>query len=194
MAKKIYQVRITLKGSNPRIWRRLLVPSDLSLNDFHKVIQTSMGWTNSHLHQFVKNKTFYTVRSPEAEDFWYESNNVDYKGMVVSDLLKAENENIIYEYDFGDSWMHDVLLEKILPYDQKHQQPVCLDGAMNFPPEDVGGLPGFYQMLEALQDPQHEDYEEYMEWLGEIYDPEYFDREEINELLKEEDYGCIELE
>ncbi|MBP8960190.1 MAG: plasmid pRiA4b ORF-3 family protein [Bacteroidales bacterium] len=82
MTNKIYQVKITLIDSRPKIWRRLLIPSDLLLSDFHKVIQTSMGWTNSHLHQFIKNGTFYTERMPN-DDLWYELNNVDYKKMKV---------------------------------------------------------------------------------------------------------------
>ena len=104
-----YQILISLKDSESKIWRRILISSELSLSDFHKVIQTTMGWTNSHLHQFVKNDTFYTVRM--GDDYsWEEMNNVDYKGMKVSDLLLNEKEIIIYEYDFGDGWMHDIIL------------------------------------------------------------------------------------
>ena len=77
MTKKIYQIQIALKGFKPKIWRRLLIPSDLLLSDFHKIIQTSMGWTNSHLHQFIKNRTYYTERMPGDEDYWDEMNNVD---------------------------------------------------------------------------------------------------------------------
>ena len=89
MTKKIYQIQISLKGFKPEIWRRLLIPSDLLLSDFHKIIQTSMGWTNSHLHQFIKNRTFYTVRMQD-DDLWDELDNVDYKKMKISDLLKKD--------------------------------------------------------------------------------------------------------
>ncbi len=188
----IYQVQISLKGFKPKIWRRLLIPSDLLLSDFHKIIQTSMGWTNSHLHQFIKNKTFYT-RKMADDDLWYEMNNVDYQNMKVSDLLKKEKEKINYEYDFGDSWEHEIILEKVLPNDQKTQLPVCVTGKMNCPPEDCGGVWGYADMLEILTQPDHEEYESYLEWLGEKFDPEYFDKNEINEMLKEEDFGCIEL-
>ena len=142
MAKKTYQIQIALKGFKPKIWRRLLIQSDLLLADFHKIIQTSMGWTNSHLHQFIKNQTFYTVRMP-GDDTWDEMDNVDYKKMKISDLLKKEKEKIVYEYDFGDSWEHDVLLEKILPVDEKLKYPVCLTGEMNCPQEDCGGVCGY---------------------------------------------------
>jgi len=192
MTNKIYQIQIALKRFKPKIWRRLLIPSDLLLSDFHKVIQTSMGWTNSHLHQFIKNRTFYTVKMQD-DDLWDEMDNVDYKEMKISDLLKKEKDKIVYEYDFGDGWEHDIILEKILPPDNDTKHPICLTGKMNCPPEDCGGIWGYSDMLEILKDPDHEEYESYIEWLGEEFDPKYFDKDEVNELLREKDYGCIEL-
>ena len=183
MKKKIYQIQIALKGFKPKIWRRILIPSDLLLSDFHMIIQTTMGWTNSHLHQFIKNRTFYTVRMHD-DDLWDEMDNVDYKKMKISDLLEKEKEKIIYDYDFGDSWEHDIILEKILPIDDKIKYPICLTGKMNCPPEDCGGVWGYADMLEILKQPDHEEYESYMEWLGDDFDPEYFDKDEINEMLK----------
>jgi len=190
MTKKIYRIKIALKESKPRIWRRLLVQPDLLLSDFHKIIQTSMGWTNSHLHQFIKNQTYYSMRMPE-NDLWDEMNDVDYKKMKISDLLKNEKEKITYEYDFGDSWYHDVILEKILPVDEKLKYPVCLAGKMNCPPEDCGGVWGYSDMLEILKQPDHEEYDSYIEWLGGPFDPEHFDKDIVNEMLREEDFGCI---
>lgn len=184
MTKKIYQIQIALKGFKPKIWRRLLIPSDLLLSDFHHIIQIAMGWTNSHLHQFIKNRTYYTGRMPGDDDYWDEMNNVDYKSMKISDLLKKEKTKIVYEYDFGDSWEHDIILEKILPIDNTINYPVCLKGKMNCPPEDCGGIWGYADMLEILQQPDHEEYESYIEWLGDEFDPEYFDLEETNELLR----------
>ena len=182
MTKKIFQIQIALKGFKPKIWRRILIPSDLLLSDFHMIIQITMGWTNSHLHQFIKNQTFYTLRMQD-DDLWDEMDNVDYKKMKVSDLLKKEKEKIVYEYDFGDSWEHDIILEKILPIDNSLKYPICLIGKMNCPPEDCGGVWGYSDMLEVLKDPSHEEYESYIEWLGEKFDPEYFNKNEINELL-----------
>jgi len=192
MSKKIYHVKISLRGSKPNIWRRLLIPSDLLLADLHKIIQTSMGWMNSHLHQFIKGRTYYRARV-EEDDFWDELDNVDYKKIKISGLLKNEKDKIIYEYDFGDGWQHDILLEKILVDDGKIKFPVCLKGKMNCPPEDCGGIWGFKNMLQILQEPKHEEYDSYLEWLGGDYDPEEFDIEFVNELLAEEDYGCEEL-
>ena len=192
MTKKTYQIQIALKGSRPKIWRRILVPSDLLLSDFHKVIQTTMGWTNSHLHQFIKNRTFYARRMPD-DYTWEEMNNVDYKKLKISDLLKKEKEKIVYEYDFGDSWEHEIILEKILPIDEEKKYPVCLTGKNNCPPEDCGGVWGYSDLLEIVKQPDHEEYEEYSEWLGEDFDPKYFDKDKINKMLRTTDFGCFEF-
>lgn len=188
---KVFQIQISLNGSKPRIWRRILIPADLLLSDFHKIIQTTMGWENAHLHQFIKNRTFYTIKL-EGDDFWGEMNNVDYKGMKVSDLLVAEKDKIIYEYDFGDGWEHVILLENI---QQKKGilYPVCIKGKMNCPPEDCGGIWGYFGMLEILENPKHPEHVGYKEWLGGDFDPEYFNLDEINERLKDKNFGCYDL-
>jgi len=190
MTTTIYQIQIALREFKPKIWRRLLIPSDLLLPDFHRIIQTSMGWDNSHLHQFIKNGTFYTMRMKD-DDFWNDMNNVDYKRMRICDLLQKEKEKIVYEYDFGDGWEHDIILEKIVPVDAHTNYPVCLAGKNNCPPEDCGGVWGYARMLAVLKEPDHEEHESYMEWLGEEFDPEYFDKDEVNALLRRKDYGCI---
>ena len=142
-----------------------------------------MGWTNSHLHQFIKNRTFYTERMTD-DDTWGELDNVDYKNMKIFDLLKREKEKIVYEYDFGDGWEHDVLLEKILPGDEKLKSPICLAGKMACPPEDCGGVWGYADLLEILKNPKHEEYDSYMEWLGGEFDPEHFDKDKVNKMLR----------
>jgi len=192
MTKMTYQIQIALRGSKPKIWRRILVPSDLLLSDFHKIIQTTMGWTNSHLHQFIKNRTYYS-RKMADDDFWGEMDNVDYSKMKISDLLKKEKDKIIYEYDFGDGWEHDIILEKIDTNGENKNIPTCLTGKNNCPPEDCGGIWGYADMLEILKHSDHEEYEDYIEWLGEEFDPKYFDKNEINEMLNTKDYGCFEL-
>ncbi len=184
-----YRIQISLMGSKPRIWRRILVSSDLLLPDFHKVIQTTMGWTDSHLHQFVKNRTFYSPKN-EEDDFWEEMNYIDYSKIIISDLLKKEKDRITYEYDFGDSWHHDIILEKIED-NVTAKKPSCLTGKNNCPPEDCGGVWGYSDILKIIKNPKHEEYEEYIEWLGEEFDPKYFDKKEINRRLKTEDFGCF---
>ena len=134
MTGKIYQVKITLKRSKPAIWRTLLIPAEMRLGDLHRTIQIAFGWENSHLHQFIKDRKFYTVRFPN-DDFWDDLDNVDYKKdkTCIFDLLNALKESIIYEYDFGDSWEHEIVLEKILPVDPQQTYPICLDGRAKRP-------------------------------------------------------------
>ncbi len=180
MTKKIYQIQISLKGSKPKIWRRLLVPSDILLSEIHKIIQISMGWTNSHLHQFIKNNEYYGIPS---EDDWNDFPISDYRKIKLDFFLKKEKDKLKYEYDFGDSWEHNILLEKILPFNDEFKNPICLTGKMNCPPEDCGGIWGYSDMLEILKQPDHEEYESFIEWLGEKFDSEHFDKDEVNELL-----------
>ncbi len=187
---KLYQIKIQLVEVTPSIWRRVIIPSDMLLSDFHKVIQSAMGWTNSHLHQFVKNDTYY-LQKMEDDWTWDEMNNVDYKRRKVSGLLKKENDAMIYEYDFGDSWEHIILLEKITENTRGQKMPVCLDGKRNCPPEDCGGTYGYEDLLNILADPKHEEHGNYLKWLGGEFDPEYFSVDEVNKLLKRKDYGCI---
>jgi len=128
-----------------------------------------------------------------GDDFWDESDNIDYHDMKFSDLLSQENETIAYEYDFGDSWMHKLILEKIMAPDSGKKYPVCIAGKRNCPPEDCGGIWGYAGILEIIKNSGHEDHESVMEWLGGEFDPEYFNINEINSFLGKEDYGCFEF-
>ena len=128
----------------------------------------------------------------ENDDFGDFDNSIDYKAIKLSDLLKAAEDKISYEYDFGDGWDHTVLLEEILSIDEKGVYPICLDGKMNCPIEDSGGIAGYQHMLAVLKDPKHEEYNDFMEWLGGDLDPAYFERDEVNEMLGMKDYGCLD--
>ena len=178
--KNSYQIKISLIGAKPPIWRTVLVPSTLKLAAFHDVIQVAMGWTDSHLHQFIANNVFYGISDDD-----FELKMEDESKFKLSQLLKKEKESIIYEYDFGDSWEHKILLEKILPFDTKMALPVCIKGKRACPPEDCGGIWGYEELLEAISNPKHRDYENMLEWLGGEFDPEEFNLEEINGKLAE---------
>lgn len=191
MATEIFQILIILKDFHPKIWRRIHVKSSILLPEFHKVIQTTMGWTNSHLHQFIKGRDFYAEPS---EDGFEEDFTLDSRKISLNKLMKAEQSKINYEYDFGDGWMHEIVLEKILPFDKNIQYPVCLGGEMHCPAEDVGGVHGYTNMLKILEDPKHEEYDDFLVWVGEDYDARAFDLEEVNRLLQTKDYGCFALE
>ena len=187
MTKKTYQIQIVLKGSKPKIWRRILIDSDILLVDFHRIIQTTMGWTNSHLHMFSDGIEEYSPKEFEVEDA------KDSRTARLDKILKGEKSEISYEYDFGDGWEHSITLEKILIPDTLLQLPKCIAGERNCPPEDCGGIRGYSNMLEILKQRRHEEYESYLEWLGGNFNPEYFDKDEINKMLKEKDFGCIWL-
>ena len=179
---KIYQIKVTLRHSKPPIWRRLLVSGNATLFDMHKTVQIAMGWTNSHLHQFIIAGRYYTLPSE-----WDWEPVIDERKYRLADIAPSERRKFIYEYDFGDSWEHEIVVEKILPVDPQAKYPYCLKGKRARPPEDVGGVWGFAEFLEAMKDPQHEEHESYIEWWGGPYDPEEFDLEEVNEGLQEID-------
>ena len=178
--RSIYQLKITLKHSQPSIWRRLRVVSTENLADLHGVLQITMGWSDEHLHEFVQDRKRYGTPDQEFPD-----NVIDEANYRLNQLLKKTNDTLIYVYDFGDSWEHEVVLEKILPFEHGVESPYCLEGARACPPEDIGGIPRYDYMLEVIADPKHEEYEEVLEWLGDDHDAECFDLESINALLKE---------
>ncbi len=177
----IYQIKITLQGSKPPIWRRILISDAIKLDEFHEVIQIVMGWENYHLHQFRHGEIFYGVPNEDFDDSGLElKDETKYK---LSDLLKAEKSSVMYEYDFGDGWEHKIVLEKILPFDSTIQLPQCIKGKRACPPEDCGGIWGYESLLESLNDKKHLEHEDMLEWLGEEFDAEYFNLDEINALL-----------
>jgi hypothetical protein len=182
MISEIYQVQIALAEYRPKIWRRILIQPDLPLSDFHIAIQIAMGWKNAHLHQFIKNKTFYTERF-EDDWGWGSMRKVDYKDLKISDLLEKVKDKIDYEYDFGDSWHHDIILEKILTIDNKMKYPICVDGKLACPPEDCGGIWGYANILNVLNNPTSKEYAELLDWLGGESDPNKFDKDAVNKIF-----------
>lgn len=183
MKDQVFQIQIVLRGSKPKIWRRILIPSDMPLSDFHEVIQTSMGWENSHLHQFEKDNILYTMKI-EGDVFWNEKKKKDYKDLIVSDLLTKKHEKVTYEYDYGDRWEHDIFLEEIIAADPNIKYPFCVEGKMSCPPEDCGGIHGYQDILKIMRNPENKFYENYKDWLDEDFDPDYFDKDEVNKRLQ----------
>lgn len=178
----LYQLKITLKWSKPPIWRRVVVRADMPLHRLHGLIQIVMGWTNSHLHQFNVGRTFYGKPDPEFADMGSETLNE--KRYTVADLAPVAKKKFIYEYDFGDGWQHEVKVEKVLPLDAAFKHPVCLAGANACPPEDCGGIGGYYNLLEILADPKHPEHADMKEWIGGELDAAEFDLNEVNAVLK----------
>ena len=180
--RSIYQLKVTLKDSKPPIWRRILVPSKIDLGGFHGILQIVMGWTDSHLHQFVSGRTLYGTPFDEFGS-GLDMECEDETEYSLSQLMKKEKDSIIYEYDFGDGWEHKIILEKILPYDSSVRVPTCVKGKRACPPEDCGGIWGYGNLLEAIKDPSHPEHREMLEWLGGEFDPEVFDIEQTNNAL-----------
>jgi len=173
----IYQIKVTLRGSKPPIWRRIQVRSDTTLGELHHILQGVMDWAGYHLHQFIVGQTYYGVPHPD-----YGFDMADENRVKLSQIVTGEKFKFVYEYDFGDSWEHILLVEKILPPEEGVQYPVCIKGKRACPPEDVGGIWGYYGYLEAIQNPDHPEHEMMLEWSGEM-DPDAFDLDQVNKRL-----------
>jgi len=164
----------------PTIWRRLLVPGDIKLSRLHAILQVAMGWENYHLHGFeIAGQRF---EPPDEEDDGDED-AVDEDGVVLSELVEA-GTRFHYEYDFGDGWKHQIVVETVEEVPQALKQAVCLDGERACPPEDCGGVSGYEGLLQAIGDPGHPEHREYLDWVGEQFDAEAFDLAATNAALQ----------
>lgn len=177
-------MRVVLIDFKPIIYREFLVSNYTRMPDLHLILQTVMGWTNSHLHQFEHKGVFY--QEPDPYEEW---EYTDYSDIKIGDLLKSEGDAMAYTYDFGDDWKHVVSIKKIMPFDENKSLPECVEGENSCPPEDCGGLHGYRDMLKIIKDPDHEEYEEWMEWLGGDFNPSYFDIHLVNGMLMLDNFG-----
>jgi hypothetical protein len=175
----VYQLKVTLRDSKPPIWRRIQVISDTRLSVLHRVLQVVMGWEGAHLHQFMAHGMYYGTPHP---DFGFEVKNE--QQVSLQQVVSRPKDKLIYEYDFGDSWEHELLVEKILPLEAGERYPLCLTGKRACPPEDCGGIWGYASLLEAIRDPEHPEHDEMVDWVGGEFDPEAFDLDEINRELQ----------
>jgi len=180
MTKKVYQFKVTLQGMRPPIWRRFQVYNDITFYEFHRILQEVMGWYNAHLHAFDLGG--WQITDPETlAEGWYDGE--DECKARLNKHIKQEKQKFRYEYDFGDSWDHDVLLEKILPVEANIHYPRCLKGKRACPPEDCGGVWGYANLLKIMADETNPEREEFLDWLDGEIDPEEFDLKEINAQL-----------
>jgi len=172
-SRRLFQFKVTLRGTEPAIWRRIQVLDD-TLDKLHEHLQTAMGWTNSHLHHFFIQGQRYG--DPELLDDDFEPGSaIDSTQTLMSALLPAEGPGVSleYHYDFGDGWVHDVHFEGSPPPQAGVEYPQCLEGERACPPEDVGGIEGYSDYLEALADPNHEQHQQMLDWRG-AFDPNAF--------------------
>ena len=171
----LYRLKVTLRGSRPTIWRRFVVPSNITLKRCHDALQAVMGWTNSHLHQFEARGTLYGTSDRE-----FGVDRVSEARTSLDEVLQRPKDRMRYEYDFGDSWEHDVVLEAVLPSEPGGAYPQVEAGKGACPPEDVGGVHGYNEFLAAFRDPAHPEHRDVREWIGRDFDPEGFTVRQAN--------------
>ncbi len=211
--QKLLRVGITLEDSKPPIWREVLVWQDIKLGALHDVIQIVMGWNDGHLHQFIQKLKRSTRPSQEEIDACHHSGKwdddfqarvqgrkffapkwapdgtpIDMEGtdeaaVLLADVYPNAGSNLTYEYDFGDSWRHVIKVKRAGNPEPDAEYPVCLGGEGACPPEDCGGVWGYYSMLEAIADPKNEQHEDMVDWLGDDFDSDAFDLKDVNSKL-----------
>ena len=172
------QLRIMLEEVHPPVWRRLLVPGGARLDKLHRMLQAAMGWEDRHLHGFRAGEALSGAQFDECPD-----EELDEKSVTVASSV-GEQRRFAYEYDFGDSWRHEVVVEAAgrMPIGLKFA--VCVDGQNACPPEDCGGTLGYAELLDVLADPEHEDHEHFLSWVGGAFDPTEFDLGSVNARLQ----------
>lgn len=177
--ERIYQLKITLNGSKPPIWRRIEVADTVTLARLHQILQVTMGWTDSHLHQFMIGGISYGVPDPDDEE-----EIRDERKVKLNQLMSVPQQTLVYEYDFGDGWEHQVVLEKLLAPVPDVTYPRCTAGKRACPTEDCGGIWGYANFLEAIADANHSEHDELLKWAGGSFDPEQFDIATVNQALR----------
>jgi hypothetical protein len=180
-ASKVYELYIELEDIEPLIWRRLLVPATIALPKLHDLLQLAMGWTNSHLHSFTFGKKTFGMAG--VVDF-EELNMLDERKQSLEAALGDSVREFIYEYDFGDSWRCRIAAKSMAQPNTDWHYPLCTGGARAAPPDDVGGAPGYEEFLAAIKDPEHEEHDSMLAWIGGAFDPEGFDLNTINRTLR----------
>lgn len=178
---RAYQLHIELRDVRPKVWRRLLVPATIDLPRLHVAILWGTGWQGGHLHEFMFEDANY---GPSEPGWDAPAGVIDEEGVTLKKALGA-HASFMYVYDFGDNWQHKIKVEKIIALDAPLKRPMCVGGANACPPEDVGGAPGYAEVLEVLANPSDPEHENTKEWIGELFDPHHFDIDEINARFNE---------
>jgi hypothetical protein len=180
-ANQIYRIKVSLAEIEPPVWRRLLVPAEMTLAKLHGVLQDAMGWTNSHLHCFeIAGRRIGMVGVEEDSPELGNERRV----RVASVLLK-KGAKLVYRFDYGDDWEHVVEVEDVVAADRRLSYPLCIAGARACPPEDCGGAGGYEDLLSVLASPGHEEHDETLTWVGGHFDPDAFDANAVNRLFRD---------
>lgn len=180
--QRIYQLTLELRHIEPRIWRTLLVPENITLTKLDRVIQAAMGWTNSHLHQWHIAGQCFKIPDP---DFDSPGTYVDERKCTLAQALSGDAKEFMYEYDFGDGWEHRINVDRTLPLDAQYNAwPMCIDGANACPPEDCGGPPGYIDFVQAMTDPLHAEHRAMWKWHGGPFSPTAFSLNDANRAIR----------
>lgn len=181
----ILQIKISLNFSNPLIWRVVQLNNEITLFEFHHIIQITMGWQCYHLYEFnVKGYRIGEIDDNFKGEGFGNDELLNSRTIKLKDILDENEEPFLYLYDFGDSWKHTIEMEKTIQKEPKNKYPICIDGEMHCPPEDCGGIHSYYNYLDILKDKKHEEYKEIRTWIGKKFDPNAFDKDAINRKLK----------
>ena len=175
----VVTLKVTLLGIEPSIWRRLEVPSSLTLDRLHEVLVTAMGWVGYHLHAFEIDGRRYGI----PDDSFGFDTTLPEEEIVLGDLVSVDVKRFRYEYDFGDGWEHEIVVESLGEPVSGANYPRCTAGERACPPEDCGGIPGFAEFVEAMADPRHPEHEAMRAWYGGEFDPAAFRAEQTSALL-----------
>ncbi len=182
--KEFLQVKISLDKSDPLIWRRVLLHRDTSFFELHHIIQIAMGWQNYHMFEFgLEGYRIGMIYEDEKFEGYGTDSLLDCRITKLSDVISETNEVVKYVYDFGDYWEHSLVMEGTQDADKSLLYPLCIAGEMACPPEDCGGLYGFYQNLNILKDKKHPEYKDTKTWMPRGYDPQKFNLEKVNQQL-----------
>ena len=180
-------MHVELTGTQPPVWRRVDLASDLFLDRIHDVLQMVMGWQDYHLHQFASGGQ---AHDPKAENYVMPAGlaegivGIDERRVRLDEVLVGPGDRLFYEYDFGDSWSHTLDLEEVMDRSPGADPARCVGGEWACPPEDCGGIGGYAHLLQILADPSHPDHGELRRWAGADFDPAHFEPEQVNEALK----------
>jgi hypothetical protein len=182
----VHRLKVTLRHVKPPVWRRIEVRSTTKLSDFAAMLEGVVGWHGGHLHLFeTRDRREFGVPDPDFDpDFDLGPPMEDEARHRVVDVLPTAGAKLRFDYDFGDGWEHDVVAEAIVPATSGIEYPRCIGGKRACPPEDCGGPSGYANLLEALADPGHERHADVTEWLGDEFDPDDFDAEEMTEAMR----------
>ena len=178
MGKDVYQLKATILGISPPVWRRVVVPEDITLARLHEVLQAAFGWWDCHLHEFEVDGVRYGVDDGEG---WQPPKNEERARLSK---VTRPGSAFSYSYDFGDDWRHKVVVEKAFPAEPGVRYPACIGGRRACPPEDCGGPWGYRDFLAAIADPDHDEHDSMLEWVGGRFDPGAFDPADFEHRLE----------